>query len=62
MHLWPVHGLAVLAQMAVVVILSSAGFIVLGELRRDEIRFFQTTFKQALFSKPKTVNNADLPL
>ena len=62
MHLWHVHGLVVLAQMAVVVVLSSGGFIVLGELRREEIRFFQSTFKQALFSKPKNANSGGMTL
>jgi len=41
MHLWPVHGLAIIAKMAVVTVLIAVGFLALGELRKDEIRFFQ---------------------
>ncbi len=51
MHLWPAHGFSVLMQMAAVSILIACGFILLGELRRDEIRFFKSILNPLFLRK-----------
>ncbi len=48
LHAWHASGLAVLAQMAAVTVLIAGGFILLGELRRAEIRFIGSVLHQAL--------------
>lgn len=55
LHIWSASGFAVLAQMAAVAVLIAGGFILLGELRRDEIRFFRSVLLQA-FERVKTAS------
>jgi hypothetical protein len=51
MRYWHVHGILILAPMTVSTILTVGGFLALGELRRDEISFFQALSNQIFFSK-----------
>jgi O-antigen/teichoic acid export membrane protein len=48
LHIWPASGLALLAQMAAVTLLIAGGFILLGELQRNEVRFLRSVLLQAL--------------
>jgi O-antigen/teichoic acid export membrane protein len=54
-HFWPAPGIAVLAKIAVALVLVPAGFIVLGEFRKHEIRFFLSVFAQT-FSRTGVEN------
>ncbi|MBN1566322.1 MAG: oligosaccharide flippase family protein [Acidobacteria bacterium] len=51
MYFWPVHGIAVLAQIAVIAVLAAGGFMISGELRREEIRFIQSFFFRCFLSR-----------
>lgn len=47
-HFWPAHGLAAIAEIAAAVVLVLAGFVVLGELKQNEIRFFLEMIRRIL--------------
>jgi O-antigen/teichoic acid export membrane protein len=47
-HFWPMHGAATVAEIAIAVIMVLVGFVILGEFRHGEIRFFRDIIRQAL--------------
>jgi O-antigen/teichoic acid export membrane protein len=42
MHLWPAQGLVVPAKIGAIFVLIGCGYLLSGELQRDEIRFFRS--------------------
>jgi len=50
-HFWPLHDLGIVVKIAAAIVLTLAGFVALGELRQNEIRFFRSIIRQTLSGK-----------